>query len=178
MRYVLLSVVAVVIGAFGFVVPVHAQGDPLEEIRAYLKISDTLSTGGQITYEQIPLLEDAGFEVVINLAIADEERNAREGFLVVEQGLTYVHIPVSWENPDLDHLEQFFDAMDTNRDRRVFVHCFANMRVSAFTYLYRTQRANVSDEAARADLQKIWDPFTNERAPQWGAFIEAAKGER
>ncbi len=178
MRYLCFSCVVAVIGSLGVAVPVGAQVDPLEEIRAYLKISDTLSTAGQITYEQIPALKDAGFDVVINLAVADEERNAREGFLVVEQGLTYVHIPVAFQEPDPDHLRQFFETMEANRDRKVFVHCFANMRVSAFTYLYRILRSNEAEEAARVDLQKIWDPFTNERFSQWKAFIDLAKEGR
>jgi uncharacterized protein (TIGR01244 family) len=154
-----------------------AQTDPLEGIRAYHKVSDRLATSGQITNEQIPQLEAAGFDVVVNLAIADQERNGQEGFLVVEQGMTYVHIPVSWQEPSQEHLRQFFEVMAANEGRKVFVHCFANMRASAFTYLYRTLRAGEADDVARPDLMAIWDPFTDERSPQWGAFIDAARAQ-
>ena len=121
-----------------FVAPLGLGQDKLEDIRAYLRISDQLATSGQIEYQQIPAIKDAGFDVVVNLAPARKERNGEEGFLVTEQGMTYIQIPVDWENPSLRDLDLFFDVMNANQDRKVYVHCFANMRVSAFVYLYRT----------------------------------------
>ncbi len=144
----------------------------LEDIRAYLEINDQLSTSGQITYEEIALLKEAGFDVVINLAPADEERNGSEGFLVTQQGMTYIQIPVSWKNPAPRDLQLFFDVMAANKDRKVYVHCFANMRVSAFVYLYRTLQLGESEVAARADMEKIWDPNAQD---QWVRFIEQAQ---
>ncbi len=144
----------------------------LDGIRAYLKISDQLSTGGQIQYSEIPLLKEAGFEVVVNLAPARKERNGEEGYLVTEQGMTYIQIPVDWQTPSPRDLQLFYDVMKANRDRRVFVHCFANMRVSAFVYLYRTQVEETEEASALADLHKIWNPDSQE---QWKKFIEAAK---
>ena len=148
--------------------------DPLEAITNYVKISDDLSTAGQIAYDQIEALKEAGFEVVINLAPARDDANGMEGFLVVEQGMSYIHIPVSWQAPSQRDLQLFFDVMEANKDRKVFVHCFANMRVSAFVYLYRTLKEGITHEQARADLEKIWKP---EELAQWGAFIETAQAE-
>lgn len=152
--------------------PTQTVESMLEDIQAYVKISDSLSTSGQITYDQIPILQEAGFEVVINLAIADEERNGKEGFLVTQAGMTYIHIPVSWEEPSLRDLHLFFGIMDVNKNSKVFVHCFANMRVSAFVYLYRTLNLGVSEEQANEDLAKVWDPYSKE---QWGFFIDKAR---
>jgi protein tyrosine phosphatase (PTP) superfamily phosphohydrolase (DUF442 family) len=146
----------------------------LEEINAFLHISDDLATSGQIAYDQIELIKEAGFEVVINLAVADEARNGLEGFLVTQQGLSYIHIPVSWQNPSQRDLQFFFDIMEANRGRKVYVHCFANMRVSAFVYLYRTLHEGVSEEEALADLKESWDPMETE---QWAKFIETARRE-
>ena len=146
----------------------------LEDINAYLRISDNLSTSGQIAYDQIELLKEAGFEVVINLAPADESRNGLEGFLVTQQGMSYVQIPVSWQQPSQRDLQLFFDVMKANKDRKVYVHCFANMRVSAFVYLYRTLHEGISEEDAIADLEKIWDPNSRD---QWSSFIATAKAD-
>jgi len=140
--------------------------------RAYLRISERVGTAGQITYDEIEAVKKAGFDIVINLAPADEERNQLEGYLVTEQGMAYVQIPVSWEEPSQRDLQLFFDVMKANKDRNVFVHCFANMRVSAFVYLYRTLLLGEAENVARADLAKIWDPATQ---PQWVAFIEEAR---
>lgn len=151
---------------------VQQQAGLLEDVRAYLKISDRIATAGMITAEQIPLLKTAGFEVVVNLAPAHRERNYLEGFKVASLGITHVHIPVSWDHPTIRDLQMFFDVMHANADRKVFVHCNANMRVSVFVYLYRTLKLGVSKGEARQDLLRIWDPANT---PQWEAFISEAE---
>ena len=82
---------------------------PLETIRNFQVVDATLSSAGQIGYDQIPLLSEQGYDVFVNLAIADERRNGEEGFLVAETGLTYVHIPVDWENPEVADVRMFFE---------------------------------------------------------------------
>jgi len=149
-----------------------AQPADLSHIRAFLEIDDRLATSGQIAYDDIASLKAAGYELVINLATADKDRNGEEGFRVVEQGMAYVHIPVSWEAPAQRDLALFFDILAQNRDRKVFVHCFANMRVSTFVYLYRTLKEGVSEEEARTDLVAIWDPASLE---QWKTFVDQAR---
>lgn len=155
--------------------PVDAQEegpDPLETVRNFQQVSERLASSGQIGYEQVPLLREAGYDVVVNLAIADEERNGEEGFLVAREGLTYIHIPVDWEEPRLSDVELFFDVMRANADRKVYVHCFANMRASAFVYMYRTLVEGVPEEEARATMSEIWDPWELE---QWGGLIDRAR---
>jgi hypothetical protein len=51
--------------------------------------------------------------------------------------------------------------------RRVFVHCAANMRVSAFMYLYRVIFKDVAASEARRDLNAIWHPDE-----VWSKYIE------
>lgn len=145
---------------------------PLETVRNFQQVSDRLASAGQIAYEQIPLLQEAGYEVVVNLAVADRERNGEEGFRVASEGLTYVHIPVDWEAPRLADLDLFFDVMEANRGRKVFVHCFANMRASAFVYLWRTMMEGVPEEEALATMHEVWDPADEE---QWTELIERAR---
>lgn len=147
---------------------------PLETIRNYTYVSDQLASAGQIANAQIPLLREAGYEVVVNLAIADQERNGEEGFLVAQSGLTYVHIPVDWEAPRLSDVEMFFDVMEANQDRKVFVHCFANMRASAFVYMYRTLVQGVPEAEARGTMSQVWDPG---ELAQWADLIERAQAE-
>jgi protein tyrosine phosphatase (PTP) superfamily phosphohydrolase (DUF442 family) len=154
--------------------PTTHEKTGLENIRAFLQITERLATSGQIDYDQIETIRDAGYEVVVNLAPARKERNGEEGFRITEEGMTYVQIPVSWEEPSLRDLRLFFDVLEANQDRKVYVHCFANMRVSVFVYLYRTLRLGESDEKARVDLAKIWDPASEK---QWESFIEDARSK-
>lgn len=156
--------------------PGLAADDPFE-IYHYHAIDDHLSTSGQITVEQIEALQETGFELVINLAVADPERNRDEAFRVAEAGIAYINIPVVWEAPTLADLRLFFDVMDARGDRRTLVHCFANYRASAFTYLYRTLRLGVDEARARQDLEVIWDDEARTQAAWWVDFIDAARAE-
>jgi protein tyrosine phosphatase (PTP) superfamily phosphohydrolase (DUF442 family) len=151
------------------------QPAPLETIRNYHVVHDRLASAGQIGYEQIPLLSEEGYDVVVNLATADPRLNAEEGFRVTETGLTYVHIPVVWQEPTLEDVEMFFDVMQANEGRKVFVHCVANMRASAFVYLYRTLIEGVDEEEALAKMNEVWDPIGSEQYPQWSELIERVK---
>lgn len=144
----------------------------LETVRNYQRISDRLASSGQVTEDHIPALKAAGFEVVVNLAPARASANAREGFLVTQEGLAYIHIPVLWDAPSLRDLDLFFGVMEASADRKVYVHCFANMRASAFVYLYRTLVQGVPEDEARAVMHQIWDPM--DEAP-WAALIEQAQ---
>lgn len=131
----------------------------MEDIYNYLKISDSIATSGQPTKEQLPAIKDSGYQTVVNLALPTSTNALPDEKQVVENlGMQYVHIPVVWENPTLEDLEQFFSVMKANADQKIFVHCAANMRVSAFMYLYRRIHDRMSDEEAKKYLSQIWQP--------------------
>jgi len=172
MRRTSLTVLSIVFVIASSSAMAEETDEKLKDIRAYLRISDRLATSGQIPYEKIKEVRAVGFDVVVNLAPANKERNALEGFLATEAAMTYIQIPVSWKEPSLRDLNLFFDLMDANMDRKVYVHCFANMRASVFVYLYRTLRLGDSEDSARQDLLAIWDPATQE---QWTQLIDQAQ---
>jgi protein tyrosine phosphatase (PTP) superfamily phosphohydrolase (DUF442 family) len=140
----------------------------LSAITNYLAISPTLGTAGQPTAEQFKAVAEAGYTVVINLALSTSDNAIpHEAELVKSLGMTHFHIPVVWEAPTPTDLEIFFKVMERNRHRNVFVHCAKNMRVSVFVYLYRVLCLKDSEPSAYADLQRIWHPN-----PTWQAFID------
>jgi protein tyrosine phosphatase (PTP) superfamily phosphohydrolase (DUF442 family) len=139
----------------------------------YLEVSEQLGTGGQPEPQAFAALATAGYRVVINLAMPhSEDAVPDEDWLVTEQGMTYAHLPVPWEEPTLAHLARFFALMEAFRQERVFVHCIMNMRVSVFVYLYRVCRQRVAPEVAQAALLRIWQPDG-----QWQALIESVLGD-
>jgi|WetSurMetagenome_2_1015567.scaffolds.fasta_scaffold75618_3 protein tyrosine phosphatase (PTP) superfamily phosphohydrolase (DUF442 family)/predicted kinase len=146
----------------------------LREIINFRRLSDHLITGGQPTEEQLALAAATGAEVVINLGRLDpayalpDERGT-----VGALGLIYEHIPVVWAEPTAADLDAFFAAMARHAGRRLFVHCAANYRASAFNMLYRVLRLGWRIEDALPDMDAIWEPA---EYPQWQAFIEAALG--
>jgi len=141
--------------------------DELDQIRAFLALGPNLGTAGQPTPEQFPAIQRAGYEVVINLAMPTSPGAfPEEAQLVQALGMTYIALPVNWDNPTPEDVQAFFAAMAAHRDRKIFVHCALNMRVSAFVYLYRTQCLGVDPSLAKQDLHRIWVP-----EPHWQALI-------
>jgi protein tyrosine phosphatase (PTP) superfamily phosphohydrolase (DUF442 family) len=140
----------------------------LEPIHNYIQISEKIATAGQPTESQFADIRNAGYEVVVNLAMPNSTNAiAHEQDLVEAQGMEYIYMPVVWEEPKLEDIDRFFSTLEQNSDRPVFVHCALNMRVSAFVYLYRLVKQQTSDEIAKADMNRIWEP--NEI---WQAFID------
>jgi protein tyrosine phosphatase (PTP) superfamily phosphohydrolase (DUF442 family) len=131
----------------------------LTEIYAFRSIGQRLGTAGQPTEAQLELVRTNGFEAIINLALPTSDGAlANEGSVVTGLGMSYVHIPVDFKNPTTRDFQTFRGVMDAFGDRPVFVHCAANMRVSAFVFLYRVLCQQVPVAVAEADLHAIWEP--------------------
>jgi hypothetical protein len=60
--------------------------------------------------------------------------------------------------------------MEGNKDKKIFVHCQANFRATAFIAMYRILRQGWTPGDAMADMHQIWD---EEDYPIWKMFIEA-----
>jgi len=141
---------------------------PLSDIYNFRSFGDKLATAGQPTEAQLRLIREAGFDSVINLALPTSDNAiANEGSLVTGMGMTYVHIPVNFKQPTSQDFRAFCGAMHGLEGRSVFVHCAANMRVSAFMYLYRVMFKDVPASEARRELNSIWEPDE-----VWSKFIE------
>ena len=147
------------------------MSDPaLESIYNYRMVEDGLRTSGQPSEAQLRAIAHAGFETVINLALHDDPRYSLpdEPGLVRSLGLTYVHIPVQFSAPTETQLLAFFAAIEAHRECRVWVHCAANFRVSAFLGLYHAIRHGKDPDAAFARLHELWQPDE-----VWSSFIAA-----
>jgi uncharacterized protein (TIGR01244 family) len=141
----------------------------LDDIYNYLPLTENLATSGQPTAPQMAEIAAAGYQLVINLAHSSTDNSLKdEAGLVRSLGMDYVHIPVIWTQPLPENLLDFFQVMDANRDRKIFAHCAANMRVSAFVALYRVLRLGWDYETALQDVLEIWLP--NET---WQGFIDS-----
>jgi uncharacterized protein (TIGR01244 family) len=145
--------------------------DPLSGIHNVRRVDDQLATSGQPTIAQLSAIAAAGFGTVINLALHDDPRYSLpdEAGTVHSLGMTYIHIPVQFGAPTPADLDAFFTAMDTHRNEKLWVHCAANMRVSAFVGLYRIIQQGWERDRAFELMRGLWRP--NE---VWSAFIEAA----
>ena len=87
-------------------------------------------------------------------------------------GMTYIHIPVNFQNPTDQDFDQFCAIMEQLKDVPVHVHCIANARVSAFFYRYRRDVLGMDETQARVEMEAVWQPNAI-----WAAFV-ARRGER
>jgi protein tyrosine phosphatase (PTP) superfamily phosphohydrolase (DUF442 family) len=143
----------------------------INEIYNYMQLNDSLFCSGMPTAQQIPTFSENGIQVVINLATSKSEGAVpNEKELVESQGIEYHNIPVEWAKPTTEDLNDFFQVMDAHKESKVFVHCQANYRATAFITLYRILRLGWERETAFVDLNKIWTP---EEYPIWEDFIES-----
>jgi NAD+ diphosphatase len=141
---------------------------PLQAVFAFLPMGERIGTAGQPSAEQFELIKQSGYRTVINLALENSPGAlADEARIVAGLDLDYVHIPVDFGAPQADDLQKFFEAMDAHQDRKVFVHCIANKRVSAFLFLYRVLKLGQPIAEAEMALHRIWTPD-----PVWQDFIE------
>lgn len=140
----------------------------LTDIYNFLPIDNRWATAGQPTVEQFAAIKAAGYEVIINLGMPDSPRAVlNEAEVVAAQAIAYIAIPVVWEAPTAADLTAFFAAMTAHQTKKRFVHCIANMRVSAFTFLYRVLVLGMPVDEARQTLYQIWEPN-----PIWRQFID------
>jgi protein tyrosine phosphatase (PTP) superfamily phosphohydrolase (DUF442 family) len=114
---------------------------------------------------------------MINLARSDSPRALPDERTVAEEsGLVYLHLPIDFQAPEVEQALCFFDELRARAGQRVFVHCAANMRVSALMRVYRTVYEGANPEEADADLREIWTP--NEVWERYKRVVEEAARAR
>jgi protein tyrosine phosphatase (PTP) superfamily phosphohydrolase (DUF442 family) len=139
----------------------------LTDIYNWRRVSDRLTTSGQPTEAQLAEIQKLGVTHVVNLGMHDHERAlADEGASVAVLGMTYVHIPVVFDNPTEEDFKQFCAALSVIGDAQAHVHCIANYRVTAFLYRYQRDVLRIDDEKARAAMESVWRP-----GGAWAKFI-------
>lgn len=141
----------------------------LEDIYNYLPIENLFATSGQPSEQQFELIRSAGYETVINLAPVSVFENSlvNENEVLADLGMKYIQIPVDFKHPTEDDFAEFVSSVRESADSKVWIHCAANMRVSAFIYRYRRSVLGEDEKLADDDLRKIWDPVG-----VWKEFIE------
>lgn len=139
----------------------------MEAVNTY-RVFDWLWTSGQLSAADVSALPGIGIEAVINLAVPSSSYALPgEAELVTGLGLTYIHLPVAWENPLPQQFFQFVGLLQALQGRKVWLHCALNMRVSAFVYLYRRLVLGEKETDASFPMREIWAP--NET---WQEFMQ------
>lgn len=110
---------------------------------------------------------------MIYLALIDSPSALVDEFAIASSlKLKYIQLPIIWTDPTLADFQEFMNIMSKYSAQKVFVHCAANKRVSAFLYLYRQLTEGIDELTAHKDLATIWIPN-----PIWQDFIDSTKFE-
>ena len=142
----------------------------MEDIINFYQITENIGTGGQPTISQLAEIAKENYSAIVNLAMHDSDNAIpEEGDIVSSLGMKYIHIPVPFEAPTSNHLKKFFNVMDSFEDKKVFVHCAVNARVSAFMHQYLTLKKGVSSEQATSPLLNQWLPTMDSN---WKSIME------
>ena len=142
----------------------------MEGLFNFCQIAKNVGTAGQPTADQFSDIARSGYSTVVNLAMHDSDNAIpEEGNIVTSLGMTYIHMPVPFDAPTVNHVRKFFGIMDVLGNEKVFVHCAVNARVSAFMHQYLTLRKGVASAQASSPLLQKWLP---EMDIHWRSIME------
>ncbi len=131
----------------------------MNKILNHIKINELISTSGQLKIEEFELIANEGFEVVINLAVPTTSNSLEnEDKIVSNLNMSYIHIPVSFENPKILDLKLFLNILQSLGANKVWIHCAKNYRVSAFIYVYHKYILHTPFEEIDLSIFDIWKP--------------------
>jgi hypothetical protein len=77
-----------------------------------------------------------------------------------------------FEAPQPEHIRDFISVMDAFKNKKVWVHCVVNYRVSAFLFLYMRLVKNATKEEASKVVLKSWKPN-----PVWADFMQLSRDD-
>ena len=142
--------------------------DDPETIYNWRRLDDRITTSGQPTEAQLADIHALGIRHIVNLGLHTHEKALPdEAGSVARLGMTYIHIPVDFQNPTDQDFEKCCSVMEQLKDVPVHVHCIANARVSAFFYRYRRDVLGMDEARARADMEEVWRP-----KGVWAEFVK------
>ena len=122
-------------------------------------VTPQLVTSGQPSADWLRKLKSEGYDAVIYLApptVPDAVRD--EALIVAGQGLVFINLPIAFEQPNAQHLDQFSALMKSLAGRKVLVHCQVNLRASTMVFLHRATALRDDPVAAWALVSRIWVP--------------------
>ena len=146
---------------------------PIEDIYNYRPINNHIATAGQPTRGQLHFIVEEGFQAVISLTTYNSDHPLIDESEVVKSfGIAFYHIPVDWQNPKVSDFNEFETIMQQLVGQKIFIHCAANFRVTAFYGLYAMKHQGWTEAQADALRAPIWQ---GSDYPIWESFVQEMK---
>lgn len=135
--------------------PAAAVQPEIPPIRNFLQVTPQFCTAGQPRLENFAQLKASGVKTVLNLRQPSEHRAEEEKTVVEQAGMKYVNVPVNYQHPSDESVDDFLKVTDDPANRPMFIHCTAAIRVGAFWLIRRVMRDGMSWEAALEEAKKV-----------------------
>lgn len=137
----------------------------------YTELDDKLTIGGQPMVMQFDELEKAGFETIIQIKVVEAEFVLQdEAYHVEQHNMEHAAMEMSFGNPTLDNVREFFAMMDSAQGKKVFAHCAAGFCASGMVMMYKMIRDGMSyTEAIDSYTVDNWQPND-----AWTALMDEA----
>ncbi len=138
----------------------ESNNEKIKNIYNYYNVPNIFETSGQPNEKQLILLANQGYEVIINLAteLLIDGKFVKEDEILKLLKIKYIHIPVEFSQPTLLDFKKFVKYVKLYKDKKIWVQCKANMRVSAFVYKYRKDILLQEHNDIIDDMHFIWTP--------------------
>ena len=130
--------------------------DPLEDhegIPNYNRITETISTAGQLSDDAIADVSAAGYKAVLNLRPVSEG-SLEEKPKVERRGMLYYNIPVGRNPFTMEMVREFGEVVDEAANQPLMVHCASSNRVGAMWYLHQVLNKGREHSEALAEGKK------------------------
>lgn len=150
----------------------NLRAEPGLEAPNVLVVAPDLVCSGQPKPASLQRLGELGFEAVLYLAPPSvSDAVPEEAQWLRAQGIAFVNVPMVWERPTLEQVDEVLHTLAKwrGRKRKVLVHCQVNFRGSSLVFLHRVLGRQEAAEAAWADLSRVWSPNHT-----WMELIRAA----
>jgi protein tyrosine phosphatase (PTP) superfamily phosphohydrolase (DUF442 family) len=139
----------------------------LPEVLNWRRLNSRITLSGQPTEAQLAKIKDMGVAQIINLGPhTNKGALPDEAGTVADLGMSYVYIPVDFENPAVEDFDKFCEAIERPDGETIHVHCIYNARVTAFFYRYAKMGKGGIESDAFALMDGIWRP-----GGVWATFV-------
>jgi protein tyrosine phosphatase (PTP) superfamily phosphohydrolase (DUF442 family) len=148
----------------------HSMPDNLvlSNILAFQFVHENLTTSGQPSFDELNLIANAGFKIVINLALTDASNVlVGEDRRVLELGMDYSNLPLLFDRPSYSQALRILDLLKSLQHQKIWLHCAKNMRVSSLIYIHRIHHLMIEEPEAKVLLNQIWTPNA-----EWSEIIQ------
>lgn len=131
----------------------------MDTIMNFHQYSETLSSGGQPTVEQIKKMKAAGIERIINLSPVSTPNYLKEEAELTESlGISYLHFPVNCSDLKDHHYTLFKQIMAGSESVKTFVHCGGNIKSSSLIHMYQVREQNRDEKDSLTELLQMQTP--------------------